>query len=157
MKKLLVGAVVLASLTAAPAMAEDFTVTGTVGAACSAIAPQPIAFGTINISNTTGKLVAGQTKSSAATPIWCNGINSTITFSGNTITTANTTSDAAFTSTLGFTPKVSVGGVDKATGANVGAVAADLIVTADTLTDGNKIPVAGTYTGTITVTLTPTA
>jgi len=156
MKKLLMAAVALAALNAAPAMAESFTVQGTVNAACSAITTSVIDFGTIGISSTTGRLITNQSADTGAgTSVWCNGVNSTLSFSGNTITTTNTTSDTAFTSTLGFTPKVTLGGNNVTTGSTIGAVAATLVVKAENLTDNSKLPVAGNYTGTITVTLTP--
>ena len=156
MKKLLMGAVALAAMQAAPAMAEDFTVGGTVNQACSVIAVDPIAFGTIGINGSTGLLNPVQSKSSAGTNIWCNGVSSKLAFTGNTISNVKPVSDAAhFTNSLTFMPKVSLNGTDIGTGATIGAVAASLVVTADTLNDGGKIPVAGDYTGTITVTLTP--
>ncbi|WP_176593725.1 hypothetical protein [Sphingobium sp. EM0848] len=161
MKKLMIGAIALAALNVAPAMAQqqDFAVSGSVSATCSAITTSAIGFGTIGISASTGKLNSGQSASSTATPIWCNGVASTLSFSGansNTIHNSKSTTDAAFTSDLTYTPKVTLGGSPVTSGATIGAVAANLVVTADTLTSpGDKLPVAGDYSGTITVTLTP--
>lgn len=164
MRKLLWGTAALALLQTAPAMAAtgdqstDFQISAAVGAACSAITTQPIAFGTLSIDSSTGRLTPSQTKSSDPTAVWCNGINSTLTFVGNngsSITNTKTSSDTAFTSTLTYTPSVMLKGQPVASGATIGAIAGNLVVTAGSLSDGGKLPVAGDYNGSITVTLSP--
>jgi len=155
MKRLLMAAVALVGLNAAPAMAEDFTVQGTVNAACSAITTSVINFGTIGISSTTGLLNPGQSASPTPTEVWCNGVNSTLSFTGGSISNGKGVNNANFTSTLTFTPSVTLGGNDVPTTTAIGAVKGSLVVTAGSLSASSKLPTAGDYTGTITVTLAP--
>ena len=158
MKKLLMGAVALAAMSTTPAFAADYQVQGTVNAACYANTGGTIDFTTIGINATTGRLNPNQTASSGSSNVWCNGVNSTLSFSStNNLTTTNTTSDSNFTSTLTFTPSVKLNNVDIATGTKIGAQSGGLVVTAGNLSDNGLMPVAGNYTGLITVTLTPAA
>ena len=160
MKKLCMSFVAVAALMATPAMAADpsanYLVQGTVNAACYANTGGTVDFGTMSIDSTTGRLNGGTTASSSGSNVWCNGINSTLSFSSTgQLTTTNTTTDTNFTSTLTFTPSVTLGGSNVTNGAKIGAKSGSLVVTASSLSDGGKLPVAGDYSGLITVTLTP--
>ena len=159
MKRLMIGAVALAALAATPAMAvdpsADFQVSGSVSAACFATGGT-IEFGTMSINASTGRLNGATSASSTGSDAWCNGVNSTLSFtSTGKLTNANTTTDAAFTSELSFTPSVTLGGNAVTSGSKVGAAYGSLVVTAGNLSDGGKLPVAGDYTGLISVTLSP--
>lgn len=154
MKTFLMGAVALAAIVATPAMAEDFTVQGTVTAACSAVTGTTIDFGTLAVDSSTGVLTT-TSKSVNAGSVWCNGVNSTIAHSGSSITNTATTSDPAFTSTLGFTREVKIGTAAFDSGDTIGAIKGDLTVAANSLNSNGKLPVAGSYSGIIAVTLTP--
>jgi hypothetical protein len=162
MKKLLMGAVALAAMSTTPAFAVDpsanYQVQGTVDAACYANTGGTIDFGTMSIDSTTGRLNGLTSASSAGSNIWCNGINSTLSFtSTGLLTGSNSSGDTAFTNVLTFTPSVTLGGNAVTSGATIGAKYGSLVVTAGNLSDGGKLPVAGNYTGLITVTLTPAA
>lgn len=156
MKRLMMGAVALAALTTTPAMAADYQVQGTVNAACYANTGGTIDFGTMTIDSTSGRLNGPTSASSAGSTIWCNGINSTLSFTSTGVFTgSNTSSDTAFTNLLTFNPSVTLGGSAVTSGATIGAKSGSLVVTAGNLSDGGKLPVAGSYTGLITVTLSP--
>jgi len=160
MKKLLMGAVALAAMPAVPAFAADYTVTGNVAAACFVGTGGTLAFGAIQTDATTGKLPGDQDASTTTSDLWCNGVNSTLSFhsDGQLKTLTKTTNDPAFTSTLNFTPSVSLAGHDALTSDTpvaLGATYGTLTVRADNL-HSTLIPVAANdYTGTITVTLSP--
>jgi len=164
MKKFLMAAVTftaLASVPAMPAAAADFGVTGTVAATCN-YSGGTIDFGPIS-TNSDGTITSGQSKSSAAqTGFFCNGASTTLALSHSAMT--NTVAAASgFTSTILYTPAVKVGGVDKQVGdaasTSLGAIAGDLVVDARNLSTagGTDKLMAGTYNGTITLTLTPAA
>lgn len=160
MKKIFIAAVpctVLAALPATPAAAASYTVTGAVSASCSAPAGGTIAFGTIGVQSD-GTLTASQTASSSAqSSFYCNGAGTTLTLA-HTAMTDGVTAPSGFTSTIDFTPAVKVGGTDKqvgdGTGVAFGAQAGSLVVDARNLTASAK-PTAGSYSGSITLTLTP--
>jgi hypothetical protein len=159
MKKILMAAVALtamATVPATPAAAADFTVTGSVAAACN-YTGGTIAFGAIG-TNADGTIAASQsTSSSAQTGFFCNGAGTTLALSHTAMANAATPA-SGFTSTIDYTPAVSVGGVDQQLGDGnnntFGAQAGDLVVDARTLTATGKL-MAGNYSGTITLTLTP--
>lgn len=159
MKRLMIGAVALTALAATPALATapstEFQVQGSVSAACFATGGT-IDFGSMSINGSTGRLAPGQNASSTGSDAWCNGVNSTLSFtSTGKLTNLKTTDDTAFTSELSFTPSVTLGGNDVASGTKIGAAYGSLVVKADGLSDGGKLPVAGDYTGLISVTLSP--
>lgn len=162
MKKFLVAAVAvtaLSALPAAPAAAADYTVTGSVTATCGTPAGGTIAFGTVLV-NADGTIATGQSASSSAqTGFYCNGAGTTLTLT-HTAMTDGVTAPSGFTSTVDFTPAVKVGGSDKqvGNGSNIalGATAGDLVVDARTLSASGKLT-AGSYSGSITLTLTPSS
>lgn len=164
MKRLLMGAVALAALHTAPAMAQSaqFTVNASVTAACGALTGQ-----TLNIANAlnvdaTGHLADSQSVSSTPQDVWCNGVNSKMTVAATPLTnqTTNAADTADFTRTINYTTDVLFAGTHFGPGndQNLGATAGQMTVTASTLSAMNgKRPYAGAYNGTITVTLTPGA
>ena len=160
MKKLLMAAVTLtamATIPATPASAQAvFNVSGSVTAVCS-YTGGTIAFGTIT-TDSAGNINSGQSASSTGqTGFYCNGAGTTLALTHTALTNAATPA-SGFTSTIGYTPAVSVGGVDQKVGDgnnnSFGAQAGSLVVDARDLTASGKL-MAGSYAGTITLTLTP--
>lgn len=157
MKKILMAAVALTAMTATPTYAQAvFNVSGTVNATCS-YSGGTIAFGTI-ATNADGTITTGQSQSSAAqTGFYCNGAGTTLDLAHTTLSNA-TPAASGFTNTIDYTPAVKVGGVDQqvgnGTGVAFGAQAGSLVVDARNLTATGKL-MAGSYAGTITLTLTP--
>lgn len=161
MKKLLMGAVALASIQAAPAMAQQASldVTGTVASKCSTFSLSNIAFSAISTNNATGVATGGDvTTSTASAAVWCNKAGASVSYSHTPMLAQNVTApSAAFTNTVDFTPTVKLGLQTIAgAGTTVDVVAANLTVNATT-NPTTAIPVADSYLGTITVTLTPGA
>jgi opacity protein-like surface antigen len=163
MKKLLMAAVALTALAtvpATPAAAQAvFNVSGTVNAVCN-YSGGTIAFGTIT-TNADGTLPGTQDASSTPqTGFFCNGAGTTLTLAHSAMTTSATPA-TGFTSTINFTPAVVVGGVDKqvgdGSGVAFGAQAGSLVVDARDLSTASATDkvMAGSYSGTITLTLTP--
>jgi hypothetical protein len=158
-KKLLTGAVALAALQAAPAFATDaeFAVTGTVNSACSTFSGSEVKFNTIAIDAATGKVVAGQSATAATANVWCNKAGATISYTHDAMTAENVGSaPTGFTRTLDFTPVIKVGPTTYASNDAINVVADTLSVGANLLVPTDR-PVADTYLGKITVTLTPGA
>ena len=162
MKKILMAAVALtamAAIPATPAAAQAvFNVSGSVNAVCS-YSGGTIAFGTIG-TNADGTIATGQSASSTAqTGFYCNGAGTTLSLA-HTALTNSVTPATGFTSTITYTPAVKVGGVDQqvgdGSGVAFGAQAGSLVVDARSLTASGKL-MAGSYAGTITLTLTPAA
>lgn len=146
----------LAGLPAVPASAASFTVSGSVTATCN-YSGGTIAFGTI-ATNADGTLTSNQSASSSAqTGFFCNGAGTTLDLT-HTAMTDGVTAPSGFTSTIDFTPAVKVGGTDKQVGNGtsvaLGAIAGSLVVDARNLSAAAK-PTAGSYSGSITLTLTP--
>ncbi|HKY82628.1 MAG TPA: hypothetical protein VJM09_14275 [Sphingobium sp.] len=163
MKKILMAAVALTALGATPAMAADsvavYTVTGNVGAICSANTTGTIAFG--NLVDSTGTLDA-TTKQASDTGAYCNGVGTTIQVAHADLSKKNYTGTppAGFVSVVSFTPEIVAGAVtvtgDKSSGTSLGAFSGLVVkATAPNVAAGTK-PLAGDYEGSITVTLTPT-
>ena len=157
MKKILMAAVAVAALASTPVYAADFAVTGTVQASCGAITGLPIAFGTI-ATGSDGSLTAGQSKSSASQSAYCNGANSTISVSHLALANGTGAAPTGFTRTIDFTTDVDFAGAHFTDGVtqSLGAKTGSLVVSANSLTASAK-PLAGDYTGSITVTVTPAA
>ena len=133
-----------------------YTVTGSVTAACNATAGA-IAFSTIGVA-TDGTLSDSRTGSSAAqASFYCNGAGTKITLAHAAMTNA-VAAPSGFTNSIDFTPAVKVAGADKQVGdgANVafGATAGSLVVEARNLSATGKL-IAGSYSGSITLTLSP--
>lgn len=157
MRKILMAAVALAAVSASPAYAQaNFDVTGNVTAVCN-YTGGTIAFGTIGV-NADGTIASGQSQSSAdQTGFYCNGAGTTLTLAHTAMANA-TPAASGFTNSINFTPAVKVGGVDQqvndGTNNSFGAQAGTLVVDARNLTASGKL-MAGSYSGTITLTLTP--
>jgi len=164
MKKLLVAAAALGAVASTPAMATaapsaDYTVTGTVAPTCNAGSGGTITFGTIALASD-GTLGTNADQSSTGVNVYCNGVNATLSLAGHTIVNSPAPADTTdFTKTLSFTTTATVGGSSftEANAQAFGAKAGSLVVTAASLSAGGKRPYAGSYTGTITVTLSPGA
>lgn len=156
MKKILMAAVALTALGATPAMAADFAVSGSVEASCGSIGDKPIAFDAI-LTNADGTLKTGQSKSSDGQSVYCNGSNSTISVSHAALKIGDGSgAPTNFTKTINFTTEVDFAGSKFTDGAglNLGAKSGILTVTAKDLSADAK-PLAGSYTGSITVTVSP--
>jgi hypothetical protein len=169
MKKLMMAAVALTAMATVPATpaaatstGQDFTVSGTVNATCN-YSGGTIAFGTIT-TNADGTLPGTQDASSTAQAgFYCNGAGTKLTLSHSAMTTTATAA-TGFTSTINFTPAVIIGGVDSRVGdtttdLSLGAIAGSLVVAARDLSTASATDkvMAGDYSGTITLTLTPAA
>lgn len=160
MKKLMIAAVAVSALAATPAFAADtvaiYGVTGSVTAICSAAASGTIALG--NLTDASGNLnVSGGTATD--TGAYCNGAGTTVQVAHTAFSTGGAAA-AGFTNSLSFTPVVVAGATtltgDKAAGTSLGAFSG-LSVSVSALSAGGSKPVAGSYAGSITVTLTPGA
>jgi spore coat protein U-like protein len=144
--------------TANPAVSQDFAVSGSVNARCTVGSTSPLAFGAINL-NTDGTLASGQSRN-ATLAIYCNGANTKLNVAGSNIDNTSVAGEApsGFTKTLALASTASIGGVTASlsdtSGVLLGAVAGDLTVSTGVLSASAR-PMAGNYTGTITVTLTP--
>ena len=161
MKKLFTAAMMItaaSALWAVPAAAADYTVAGSVTATCSTPAGGTIAFNAIGV-NPDGTIASGQSASSSAqTGFYCNGAGTTLALTHTAMSDGVTPVPSGFTSSVDFTPAVKIGGVDKqvgnGSGIALGAIAGDLVIDARTLTATGKLT-AGNYSGSITLTLTP--
>jgi hypothetical protein len=160
MKKLLMAAVAAAALSATPAFAtatgqasQDYAVTGTVASQCGGLSAGSVAFGTI-ATQANGTVTSGSSTSGASSAAaFCNTA-STINFTHDDMTADHThTGATGYTDTLTYTPVVKVNGSAVATGASFTSGSID--VSATGLSSGGNIPFADSYTGKITVTLTP--
>lgn len=158
MKKILMAAVALTAVTATPAFAADtvatYSVSGSVDALCAASATGSISLGSLIDANGALSNSGGSATDSGA---YCNGAGTTIQVAHTNLSTAGTAA-TGFTNTIAFTPKVTAGASvftgDQASGTALGSFSG-LTVEARSLTTGTDKPVAGSYSGSITVTLTP--
>lgn len=157
MKRILMAALALGAISATPAFADtvaSYSVSGSVGAICSANASGSISLGNLVDSAGTLNSTGGSASDSGA---YCNGAGTTIKIEHANLTTVGPAA-AGFTTTVVFTPKVTAGTTeltgDKPSGTHLGAFSG-LTVEATSLTTGSDKPVAGSYAGSITVTLTP--
>lgn len=167
MKKLLMAAVAASALAATPALADTvstYAVTGSVGEVCSANTSGTIAFGALTDGN--GALTATSQSANADTGAYCNGAATTVEVTHsdlkNTTVAAGlvTSPPSGFTGTVSFVPEVVAGATtitgDKASGTSLGAFSG-LTVSATSLSAGGSKPLAGSYSGSIVITLTPGA
>ena len=160
MKKILMAAVALTAVTATPAFAADtvatYSVSGNVDAICSANATGTIALGNLVDANGTLNVSTG---SASDTGAYCNGAGTTIQVAHASLTTGGAAA-AGFTNTLTFTPKVTAGATvftgDQGAATPLGSFSG-LTVEVTGLSAGSNKPVAGNYSGSITVTLSPGA
>ena len=157
MKRQLMVAAALLAMSATPAYAQAvFNVSGTVNAVCS-YNGGTIAFGTIT-TDSSGNINSGQSASSSAeTGFYCNGAGTTLDLAHTALTTS-ATAPSGFTSSIDYTPEAQIGSgtpySGDQTGTAFGAQAGSLVVSAKNLTATGKL-MAGSYSGTITLTLTP--
>lgn len=147
------------AMTVTPASAQQtstFTVTGNVAASCGAIGNDTIAIGQIGIG-TDGTLNTGQSKSTGSSNVWCNGLNTKIKVSHTALLTGDTSpAPSGFTKKIDYTPNVSFAGTNFGDGeVTLGAKTGAMIVSANNLTAADGKPLAGDYSGAITVVLTP--
>jgi spore coat protein U-like protein len=155
---MMMAALAVSSLSATPALAQSasYTVSATVAASCGALTNGTIPFGTLGIG-TDGTLTSGQSFSSGSQNVYCNGVNSTITVGHTAMTTSAAATDAGgFTRTIDFTTSVNFAGSTFGDGTTqaLGAKTGTLVASANSLTATAK-PYAGSYSGTISVTLSP--
>jgi spore coat protein U-like protein len=161
MKKLLMAAVAVSALATTPAFAADtvasYTVTGTVAAVCSANTSGSITFGAL--TDGTGTLTATSKDATTDSGAYCNGLGSTITIAHSDLahTTFTGTPATGFTKTVTFVPEVDTGSVVTTgdQGPTVIGAFSQMTVRAKDLNSGGSKPLAGSYSGSITVTLSP--
>lgn len=163
MKKLLLAAASLGAVVSTPALAAPtgsatYQVSASVAPTCNVGAGGTIAFGSLNL-NDDGTVATGQNKSSGTQAVYCNAASTLTISANNTISNGTAPADGGgFTKTLTFTTTAQIGsGSTLNEGANsVGPVAGDLVVTASAINgSGGARPYAGSYTGSLTVTLAP--
>ena len=166
MKKVLMGAVALTAMTATPALAADpsatFTVNGSVNNTCNIGSGSAfnINSGTIS-TDANGALSGTNTGTSSSVSVVCNSGGAQINIDHTAlVNTNNALADGnGFTKTIDFTPSGTLtnNGSDTALVAgdnNTGIVNGTLKVTAASLTTaGGAKPYAGSYSGTIVVTV----
>lgn len=163
MKTAIIGALAL-TLAATPAfgqavsqplVTQDFAVSGSIDARCTVGSTSPLAFGQIAL-NADGTLASGQSKN-ATLAIYCNGAGSKLKIAGASITNS-VAAASGFTSSLALSPTATIGstvaGLADTNGVALGAVYGNLAVSTGNLAASDR-PMAGDYSGTITVTLTP--
>jgi hypothetical protein len=163
MKKYLMMAATAAALFASPAMAATYDVKASVAASCTALtgSTTDLDFGPLTVG-ADGKLTGTYSKNSSQASVVCNGANTTITVVKTAMTNSATLTDTTnFTNTIDYTPTVTLAGspvtVDGAAHL-VHELVGTLSITANALApSGNKALLAGSYAGTIVVTLTPGA
>ena len=158
MKKLLMAATAASALAASPALAAttaDYAVTGNVAAVCSVTAAGTVDFGALTGTNGaySNSGISTEVTDSAA---YCNQAATTVTISHTNLTTTTTgTLPATFTTTVVITPVVTAdsGAFGDVTGGTIGAFSS-LKVKATATAPTLKL-IAGAYTGSITITLSP--
>lgn len=168
MRKLLMAAVALTAVTAAPAFAAptvaNYTVSGDVTAVCAATATGAIPFGSLTDGN--GTLNATD-KETSDTTAYCNGGGTKVQIGHVDLThkTFTGTPPTGFVKVVSFTPEVAFGSGtgavtktgDQASGTSLAAFSGMVVrAKGPSVTSGTK-PLAGDYEGSITVTLTPGA
>lgn len=156
-------AAAIIAVSATPAMAATYDVEANVDPFCSTLtgSSTDLDFGTLTLG-TDGKLTGSYTKTSTQASVVCNGAATTITVTPTAMTGNKTLTDTTnFTKTINYTTTVTLDGrsvtVDSAAH-TIGEVSGTLSITADTLAPaGGKALLAGSYSGTIVVTLSPSA
>lgn len=175
LKHVLAASVAAAALVAlsVPSFAATGTLTinGSVTAVCSIANPSDtIALGTLTLG-ADGKY-AGQTLTHSAGDIWCNGTGNTVTFTAHALTNSATTTDtASFTNRIDYkvtgpaptslTADTTAGDPSNGTattGAALPAFDTGVGVFSEYVLDIHgpaKKPIAGSYSGSIDLTVTP--
>jgi hypothetical protein len=171
MKKLLMAAVAVSALVATPAMAateQTYTFDGTVAAICTINGASLVNFGALTDLN--GAYTGNSTSQTATdTNAYCNQAATTASIKHTNLVTTNTAT-AGFTNVIpmsaSLTTAQSVTLADATNASGTGTSAGSsgtlggftgLSVTATLGSIGSDKLVAGTYNGSITVTLTPTS
>jgi hypothetical protein len=156
MKKLLMTAAALSALAASPAMAAttaNYDVTGTVAAACSISASGTLAFGSLASGATNTTLT---TQSSTDAAAFCNQAATTVTVAHTNMTTG-ASAPTGFTNTVAFTPRIATQATtltgDQTAGTALGAFNTLTVSAIPTQPTANLV--AGSYSGSITITLAP--
>ena len=158
MKKTLMAAVALTAFGATPAMASDtFTVSGSVAPTCSAVADKSLAFNGLSVDSATGILNDTRSVSSEAQYVFCNGSNAKIAIAKTNLSNATAAPSASFTNVISYDAEVKIADTVLGDDNDSAFIAGNLVVKASNLSSAGKIPVAGAYSGTVTVTLTPGA
>lgn len=171
MKKFLMLAAAAAAVSATPAMAATnsatYDVKASVSAFCTALTSSSTAldFGSLDsFINADGTLGTNSlSKNVQQTNVVCNGAGTTITVTPTAMTNTNSalTDTSQFTKTINYTTTVSLAGSSVTVDSlphNVGALNGTLSVTASNLSPAGGLALyAGSYAGTIVVTLTPSA
>ena len=159
MKKLLMAAVAASAIAATPAMAATsatYSVSGSVAGACSISATGSVDFGPLT-DGAGAYNNSGTSSEDTDDSAYCNQAATTVTITHTNL--ANTASaPTGFTNTVTFDPVVSTQSVtltgDKAGGTLIGAF--DVFKVKATATAPSAKLVAGSYSGSITITLAPT-
>jgi spore coat protein U-like protein len=171
MKTLLLSAAVLALASPAFAQSASVDVTATVASTCSITSPGPQSLGAV-ATDANGK-VASQTTTFNFGNVWCNGAGNRMEVQANPLANASVVVDTySFTNTIHYTltsgnPALAAYPIDTSsaatahvdTGGSLPAFETGTGVysnfTVTTIAQSTKRPVAGTYTGTIYITLYP--
>jgi hypothetical protein len=171
MKKILMAAVAVSALSATPAMAQTgpsqtYTFDGTVAARCVITGASLVSFGAL--TDESGAYTSGASEDSVDSEAYCNQASTTATIKHTNLTTDSAAS-LGFTNVIPMSAALSTpqgasvvdetvaSGTDESAGTTDEVNAfTGLKVTATLGSIGSAKLVAGTYEGSITVTLTPT-
>lgn len=171
MRKLLFLAVP-AALVASPALAQSTAVTGTVtidgtvaGRCMFTLPNKTISLGEISLAST-GKLDVSKVNGRSETLSgWCNNTSATMTVTSTELTTA-TAAPTGFDNRVDYTATATTGSTSAndsslaagaGTPSSVGLFSGNIdVVLSAASSPSNGLMVAGTYTGNVVVTLTPT-
>jgi len=156
MRKWMMAALAASTVAATPALAgttATYTVNGSVDAACSISASGTLDFG--KLTDATGAFSNTAAPSSADGNAYCNQAATTVTVAHTDLTTSGTpttgfTNDVTYTPVLITSDRTLTG---NQTNATIGAFSS-LTVKAQNAAASAKL-VAGSYSGTISITLTP--
>lgn len=169
MKKLLMAAVAVSALAAMPALAQtsqDYTFSGNVATSCYISGATTVDFGTLQSASGVYGPANGATVSATDTSAFCNQAQTTALVTHTNLKTTSPVS-SGFTNLVVMSAKASTPqnatGVSDSTPAGTGTSAGNSgtlgaftgLTVAATLTAPTDKLVAGTYSGTITVALTP--
>ncbi|WP_152639820.1 hypothetical protein [Sphingobium bisphenolivorans] len=166
MKKMLLAAAAASAVLATPAMAAEtatYDVTGSVAAVCAVSTGSAVSFS--SLTDNTGVLNATTTDEATDAAAYCNGSASTVKVEHVALKRqVNNADDTAappspFVNQVDFTPVVTIGSTtySSSTATLVGAFSGLKVKAITPTTTGNAKPLAGSYKGSITVTLSPVA
>lgn len=159
MKKMMMAMLAASAAFATPAMAATsatYSVTGNVNAICSISAGVTLDFG--NLTDASGAFSNSASPEATDANAYCNQAATTIQIAHSDMTTAGAAS-SGFTNVVGFTPVVTASSAtftgDKAAGTLIGAFSSLKVKAQSAAPSGGLKLVAGSYSGSITLTLTP--